>query len=257
MKRKENIFGVVTGEVDNDTAESLKTFGSTSQIDSTESGSAFLPDSCPVDHSGRQFPCIHKHCQDKNACFRHNLLLEHFNFRELHFHPDDRQLWCALVFPDILKFIDLEQSDQIPDYRFVFNHRYIRMDGTITQFMHEASVVFTEDQLLPVLNLKVFFEIAGSKTSDTIVLTIFKYSPGQGYQRVFTREYGERSHPLLSGREMEIIRLCYDGLSSKMIADKLKLSIHTIKNHKRHCMEKTSTHNISELIHLCLKNNWM
>jgi DNA-binding NarL/FixJ family response regulator len=56
---------------------------------------------------------------------------------------------------------------------------------------------------------------------------------------------------------MEIIRLCHEGLSSKMIAEKLNLSIHTVKNHKRNSMNKTLTHNITELIHLCIKNNWL
>jgi DNA-binding NarL/FixJ family response regulator len=123
--------------------------------------------------------------------------------------------------------------------------------------MHEGTITFTEDKLLPVLNLKVFTEIADIKTDETIVVTIFKYSDDQGYQKVFTKEYGNSRNAFLSQREMEIIRLCYKGLSSKMIAERLNLSIHTVKNHKRHCMEKTLTHNISELIHLCVKSEWL
>jgi DNA-binding CsgD family transcriptional regulator len=30
-----------------------------------------------------------------------------------------------------------------------------------------------------------------------------------------------------------------------------------VKNHKRNCMEKTQTHNISELIHICIQNRWL
>jgi len=214
-------------------------------------------DHCLINHSGRQFSCIHGECRKQSNCFESGILKESLDFHELHFHAEDRMLWCEEVFPDILKFIDSLSVLDFPDYRFIFNHRYIRMDGSTTQFMHEGSVVFTEDQLLPVLNLKVFFEIADIKTSDTIVLTIFKYSANQGYQRVFTREYGKSSPSVLTEREMEIIRLCHRGLSSKMIAEKLNLSIHTVKNHKRHCMEKTMTHNITELIHFCFKNNWL
>jgi DNA-binding NarL/FixJ family response regulator len=123
--------------------------------------------------------------------------------------------------------------------------------------MHEGSVIFSENQLLPVLNLKVFFEIADIKTDETIVLTIFRYTESEGYRKVFTREYGKYCNSVLTHREMEIIRLCHEGLSSKMIAEKMNLSIHTVKNHKRHCMEKTSTHNINELIHFCLQKHWL
>ena len=95
------------------------------------------------------------------------------------------------------------------------------------------------------------------KTDETMILSIFRYSSELGYQKVLTKVYRETSNSLLSQREKEVIKLCLEGLSSKMIADKLNLSIHTVKNHKRNCMEKTMTHNIAELIHMCITNNWL
>lgn len=216
-----------------------------------------LFDNCFINESGRQFSCEHGKCKKTSHCFHEGLLQDGLDFHELCYHAEDRMLWCEEAFPDLIRFIDSAPVHDYPDYRFIFNHRYIRKDGSITQFMHEGSVLFTEDQLLPKLNLKVFFEIADIKTDETIVLTIFQYIKGQGYRKVFTKAYGKNNHSLLSQREMEIIRLCHEGLSSKMIAERLSLSIHTVKNHKRNCMEKTSTHNISELIHDCLKNHWM
>ena len=217
-----------------------------------------LLDYCVMDFSGKRFSCIHHgHCQEKPNCFKSRLLHENLDFHQLQFHPEDRMLWCEEAFPDILKFINSQPVTKIPDYRFIFNHRYIRNDGSISQFMHEGSISFTEDKLLPVLNLKVFFEIADNKTDETIVLTIFRYSSEQGYHRIFTKTYGLNMHSVLTERELEVIRLCYEGLSSKMIAEKLNLSFHTVKNHKRNCMEKTKTHNITKLIHFCLKNNWL
>lgn len=213
---------------------------------------------CLVDYSGRQFACDnYGHCQQKGHCFKNGLLHGNVDFHKLQFHPEDRMLWCEEAFPDILKFIESEPVVKFPDYRFIFNQRYIRRDGSISQFMHEGSIAFTNDKLLPILNLKVFFEIADIKTDETIVLTIFKYLANQGYLKVFTKEYGRCCNSVLSHREMEIIRLCHEGLSSKMIAEKLNLSIHTVKNHKRNCMEKTETHNISELIHMCIKKDWL
>lgn len=217
-----------------------------------------LFDNCLIDYSGRQFACAyHGHCLEKDKCFKNGLLHVNLDFHKLHFHPEDRMLWCEETFPDILKFINSEPQVKTPDYRFIFNQRYIRKDGSISQFMHEGSISLGKDKLLPVLNLKVFFEIADIKTNETIVLTIFKYLTDLGYQKVFTKEYGKCCNSVLSHREMEIIKLCHEGLSSKMIAQKLNLSIHTVKNHKRHCMEKTETHNISELIHMCIKNDWL
>lgn len=216
-----------------------------------------LFDNCLVDHSGRQFSCIYDHCHKLSDCCRKLLQQENPDFHELHFHQEDRTLWCEKVFPDILKFIDSEQVVPSLEYKFIFNHRYVRKDGSISQFMHEGNITLADDKLIPVLSIKVFFEIADIKPEETIILTIFKYSADQGYKKVFTKEYGRSLHSPLSPRELEIIRLCHNGNSSKMIAEKLKLSIHTVKNHIRNSMEKTMTHNITTLVHLCLQNYWL
>ncbi len=214
-------------------------------------------DYCLIDHSGRQFACIHENCQELSSCFRNELLQGKLDFHALHFHPEDKMLLCEEAFPDILRFIDTIPIVEIPDYRVSFNHRYIRKDGSISQFLHQGTLTFSDEKCFPVLNLKVFSEIGDIKADNTIILTIFKYSSDLGYQKVFTKVYGKNCNFRLSLREMEIIKLCLEGLSSKMIANRLNLSIHTIKNHKRNCMEKTLTHNIAELIHLCIRSRWL
>jgi DNA-binding CsgD family transcriptional regulator len=55
--------------------------------------------------------------------------------------------------------------------------------------------------------------------------------------------------PDLSFREFEIIRLIESGLSSKEIADKLFLSIHTVNTHRSNILEKTGKSQISDLIY--------
>jgi DNA-binding CsgD family transcriptional regulator len=244
--------------IDNDIYENVLSDSRDSVFESLENDFQSLIEYCVMDFSGQRFSCIHNgQCHEQTNCFKNGDLQENLDFHQLQFHPEDRMRWCGEAFPDILKFIDSEPVAKIPDYRFIFNHRYIRKDGNISQFMHEGSISFTEDKLLPVLNLKVFFEIADNNKDETIVLTIFRYFAKLGYQQIFTKTYGLKKNTVLTERELEVIKLCYEGLSSKMIAEKLNLSFHTVKNHKRNCMEKTQTHNITKLIHHCLKNNWL
>lgn len=224
---------------------------------SRNNDSSFPFESCLVDQSGKQFACIHNHCQDLPSCFRYGLFQESAAFHELTSHPEDREVWCEYAFPDILRFLYSEPINESSDYRVIFNHRYIRKDGGISQFMHEGALKFQQDMKIPVLNLKVFAEIADLKQDEAIILTIFKYTTEVGYTKVFSKSYRKGSASCLSDRELEIIALCREGLSSKMIADRLSLSIHTVKNHKRNCMAKTNTHNITELIHLCVQNGWL
>ncbi|MCK7538476.1 MAG: helix-turn-helix transcriptional regulator [Marinilabiliales bacterium] len=53
--------------------------------------------------------------------------------------------------------------------------------------------------------------------------------------------------PDLSYREFEIIRLIEAGLSSKEIADKLFLSVHTVNTHRSNILEKSGKSQISDL----------
>jgi DNA-binding CsgD family transcriptional regulator len=212
---------------------------------------------CLVNATHRQFACIHGECLGHSDCIKNELSELEPDFHCLHFHPVDKILLCEEIFPDILRFMKTVPEDKLPDYRFSFNHRYIRKDGSITQFLQEGILSFSESDRCPVLNLLVFTETGDMKTDDSMVLTIFRYDADQGYQKVYAKSYIKRSTVMLSQRELEIIKLCLEGMSSKMIADKLNISIHTVKNHKRNCMEKTCTRNITELIHVCIRSNWL
>ena len=55
--------------------------------------------------------------------------------------------------------------------------------------------------------------------------------------------------PGFSIREMEIIKLIESGLSSKEIADKLFLSVHTVNTHRRNILEQCGKDNVSNLIY--------
>jgi DNA-binding CsgD family transcriptional regulator len=214
-------------------------------------------ESCIIDLSGKQFACDHSHCRENQECIHKGKAEDNFGFHELRVHPDDRKLWCNEVFPDILKFINESHAKDLSSYRFIFNHRYIHRDESISQFMHEGAINLIQGQSIPSMKLKAFAEIGDFKTDETMILTIFIYNTDWGYRKVFRKVYGAKYPNELSLREMEIVKLCQEGYSGKMIAEKLNLSIHTVKNHKRNCMEKTMTHNITELIHVCIQHGWL
>ena len=55
--------------------------------------------------------------------------------------------------------------------------------------------------------------------------------------------------PAFSVRELEILKLIESGLSSKQIADKLFLSVHTVNTHRRNILQQCGKDNISNLIY--------
>jgi DNA-binding NarL/FixJ family response regulator len=52
----------------------------------------------------------------------------------------------------------------------------------------------------------------------------------------------------LTAREIEILREVADGLSTKLIADKLSISSRTVETHRVNIMKKLEAHNTAELI---------
>lgn len=213
---------------------------------------------CIFDQHGNRFSCNnYGKCKNESSCIKNHEDHGSLDFGDLRYHPADRQLWCREVFPDILKLMDPDWDTETQDFKFLFNHRYVKTDGSSAQFMHEGSIAYTTENLLPILKIKTFFEISNPLDDGIILLSIFKNSEEKGYCEIFSNAYKHRSNYLLTPRELEILKYSFEGLSSKRIAAKLNLSIHTVKNHKRNCMEKTATHNVAELIHFCIKNNWL
>lgn len=58
----------------------------------------------------------------------------------------------------------------------------------------------------------------------------------------------EAPHERLTEREREVLALVADGTSTKAIAEELHLSLHTVRNHVRHTMEKLGAHSRLEAV---------
>jgi DNA-binding NarL/FixJ family response regulator len=57
----------------------------------------------------------------------------------------------------------------------------------------------------------------------------------------------------LSERELEILRLLVKGLSHKMIAAELKISVYTVNNHVKNIYQKLHVHSVSEAVSTALQ----
>jgi len=62
-----------------------------------------------------------------------------------------------------------------------------------------------------------------------------------------THQHKEQQPVTLTTKEREVLQLLAEGNSSKTIAEKLNLSIHTIDSHRKNIMDKLHMHSIAEL----------
>lgn len=58
----------------------------------------------------------------------------------------------------------------------------------------------------------------------------------------------------VTDREIEIIRAIAEGLSNKLIADKLSLSTHTVNTHRKNIMSKLGVNNTAGVVMFAVKN---
>jgi two-component system, NarL family, response regulator NreC len=71
-----------------------------------------------------------------------------------------------------------------------------------------------------------------------------------------TDHFAEQEHGLvrsLSAREVEVLRLIADGLSNKVIASHLGISISTAQTHRTRIMEKLELHTVAELVRYAIR----
>ena len=212
---------------------------------------------CLIDYTKRKYEYLSDNSQEISSYSKEDYLAGGLHSHSIHFHPDDRLIYDEQVFRDIREFWGRIPVGEIQRYRFSFNQRHFHADGTVIQFLQQSTYLEPQYSGMPAINLLTFSDITDFKTDDCMVLTVSRLINGRGYVQVFSKTYPQQNNRLLSEREAEILRLSLDGLSNKMIADKLFLSIQTVKNHKRNMMEKTSTGNITGLINLSLKNSWI
>ncbi|MCX6272320.1 MAG: response regulator transcription factor [Bacteroidetes bacterium] len=60
---------------------------------------------------------------------------------------------------------------------------------------------------------------------------------------------------VLSRRELEILKLCAEGMTNKDISEKLFISIRTVESHKNHIMQKLDLRTTADMVKFALRNN--
>jgi DNA-binding NarL/FixJ family response regulator len=61
----------------------------------------------------------------------------------------------------------------------------------------------------------------------------------------------------LTDREIQVLGLIAQGMSSVRIAQKLEISFETVKVHRRNMLRKSEAQNTFELIRMAIKKRWI
>jgi DNA-binding NarL/FixJ family response regulator len=92
------------------------------------------------------------------------------------------------------------------------------------------------------------------------VIIVNKIYISPSVANIITEDYLKQSpesdsstRSLLSSRELEVLQLLVEGMSTKQIASSLRLSIKTIESHRSRIMKKIDVHNIADLTRYAIR----
>lgn len=130
-----------------------------------------------------------------------------------------------------------------------YNFRMRIHDGTYRLFHHQAIRLAIDEtgSISTVLNIHTDIQHI-TKVNNYIALVTGVGERNDYFQINLSTDTKSLDVPRLSKREMEVLALLANGLSSQMIADKLFISVQTVHVHRKNLLKKTNVNNVGALI---------
>ena len=121
------------------------------------------------------------------------------------------------------------------------------------------------DSILRAVRTVVAGFVSKSAVGDELVEAVLQVAHGGEYfeKSIYLKAFeairtlASEEPARISPREHEVLQLLANGLSTKLIADKLSLSGHTVSNHRISLLRKFSVHNVAGLIRKASELNFI
>lgn len=177
--------------------------------------------------------------------------IEYFTFLQ---HPEDRKIFNREIFMNRIKFMKSIPEGDHPSYCYSNNFRMIDSNKKCHHFLRQHVNAKTDAHGMPLIASGVCFNITNYKSDTKMVDTIYRFNETNGLDEVYSHNYFPSDDGGLSRREIEILKYVLEGFTSEKIANKLFLSHHTVKTHRKNMLQKTNSKNIGELLRYAIEN---
>jgi len=173
------------------------------------------------------------------------------------FNANDLKIFTEYVFVGNSSFLQAKPYQLHQEFLFTTNYRFKTGKKSFVNVLQKNVVLQSTPDGMPLINLGMYTMIDDNHYQKRIIHRIEKYTKANFFEPaeiISTNFYApDPEQRVLTKRELEIIKWMADGYSSKQIADKLKISILTIKKHRSNILIKTNSKNSNELIKYVLK----
>lgn len=171
------------------------------------------------------------------------------------YNKDDFETYNTCVFRENQAFLKT-QRDSDSHYVFSYNFRIKGAGGTTIHIFQQGTYIIDPSTRSPVYSIGAISDITCYKQDSMMVHKIERVNKNdQSKQAVITNYFfPNQEDTLLSQREKEILCCMAEGLCSKEVAAKLRISINTVDNHRRNMLKKTNSNSMIQLVAFAIRN---
>lgn len=168
-------------------------------------------------------------------------------------HPDDLDFVVKAEEATLIKMREIGFEHQL----FLKTSYCFRMrvaDGSYHLFHHQAIHLSKDSMGRLATALNIHMDIQHLTTVNNKIVLVTGIGHRDDFFQIDLAQRDKRLYiPELTKREMEVLTLLAQGLSSREIADRLYIASETVRIHRKSLLRKTRTKNKSSLIITCIE----
>lgn len=171
------------------------------------------------------------------------------NFQMAHMHPEDGEFIVSFSYKKYNELLDAHAADAKKDIVLQHNYRFRHKNGNYIHLMEQVWGAKTDENGKIKLLLAQVYQLPMPQPFK-VNMIIKKLLPNKtSYQTLFTKSHPEAEQEIpLGKREREIINLLAEGYTSTQIAEKLSISYHTVRTHRKNVLQKLEMKSTNELV---------
>lgn len=155
-----------------------------------------------------------------------------------------------------VRFFSGLEDDLFFKYKFAYDYRLKTREGSYKRVQQQIVPIYYFPEG-GVRTLGIFTDLTHLNITGVPKLSFIGMQGAPSYYNVHQKDEFMQSLNVFSKKEQEILGFVLQGLTSEAIAQKLERSIHTIRNHRKHILEKSGCENVQELLVKAVREGWV
>lgn len=171
-------------------------------------------------------------------------------------HPDDFRFFCEFE-DEVVNFKMNLPPEKIMKYKSRYNYRIRKKNGKFVKILQQSVSILCDDDGAVLRNFCVHTDISHLKDNNIMDLSFIGLSGEPSFYNYKSNRDFLLQNVTLTKRELEIVFLVIENMDSYQIADKLSISVETVKTHRKNINSKTNTHSAFELYKFAEEKGWI